>query len=123
MSYQNVKDSRRRLKERLLYVMGSKCCICGYDKCNSALEFHHLDPNEKDFTLGANTNISFARANEEIKKCILVCANCHREIHEGLVNTYGLQCYSEKRANEVFKQLEDLKTKKLFYCKNCGKQI
>ena len=123
MSYQNVKDSRKRLKERLLYVMGNKCCVCGYNKCNSALEFHHLNPDEKDFTLGANANISFARANEEIKKCILVCANCHREIHEGLIDTHELQCYNEEKANEIFKQLEDLKTKKLFYCKNCGKQI
>ena len=80
-TYQNVKNSRQRLKARLVYIMGEKCCICGYNKCVTALEFHHINPQEKEFTLSTNANIGFEKAKEEIKKCILVCANCHREIH------------------------------------------
>ena len=67
MSYQAVKNSRHNLKRRLIYIMGSKCQICGYDKCQSALEFHHINPEQKDFHLGSNTNISFNKAKEEVK--------------------------------------------------------
>ena len=59
-----------------------KCEICGYDKCLGALDFHHLDPSQKDFTI-SNSNIykNLDKLKEEVNKCILVCANCHREIH------------------------------------------
>lgn len=124
MSYENVKNSRQRLKARLLYVAGEKCAICGYNKCSSALEFHHLNPNEKDFTLATNANIATVKALEEIKKCVLVCANCHREIHANLIDTsYLISSYSEERATEVLEELNDIKTKALYYCKDCGKLI
>lgn len=122
MSYQAVKNSRQNLKRRLIYIMGSKCQICGYDKCQSALEFHHINPKEKEFTLGYNTNTSFAKAKEEIKKCILVCANCHREIHEGLINNLQ-SSYNEERAEEIQKELDNFKSKTIHYCKGCGKII
>lgn len=122
MSYQYVKNSRHNLKRRLIYIMGSKCQICGYDKCQSALEFHHIDSQEKDFTLGANANIAFSKAKEEVKKCILVCANCHREIHEGLHD--NLQpSYDEDKAQEMELELKQLKTKEIHYCQQCGKII
>lgn len=123
MSYQNVKDYRQRLKDRLVYIMGDKCCICGYNKTNNALEFHHMDPTKKDFSLSQKSNISFARAKEEIKKCILVCANCHREIHAGLLNITDITCYDEKKAKEIEILVEQVKRKQIFYCKDCGKEI
>ena len=60
--------------------MGGKCEKCGYDKCAAAMDFHHKDPSKKEFTIGTK-NIGFKRLSEEIKKCILLCANCHRELH------------------------------------------
>ena len=122
MSYQAVKNSRHNLKRRLIYIMGSKCQICGYNKCQSALEFHHINPDQKDFHLGSNTNISFNKAKEEVKKCILVCSNCHREIHEGLINNLN-SSYDEKRAKEIQQELDNFKNKTIHYCKNCGKII
>jgi predicted HNH restriction endonuclease len=65
--------------------MGGKCVVCGYDRCSRALEFHHLNPNEKEFTIGFNKNMKFEKALNEAKKCKLVCSNCHREIHDGLI--------------------------------------
>lgn len=62
-----------------------KCCICGYARCKRALEFHHVEPHEKDFVIAAAYTVSFARLKRELEKCVLVCANCHREIHAGLV--------------------------------------
>lgn len=78
---------RKNLKQRALALFGNKCCICGYSRCSAALEFHHLDPTKKDFAL------SQAYANPkkweiivaELEKCILVCSNCHREIHQGIL--------------------------------------
>ena len=62
---------------------GGKCERCGYNKCIKALEFHHLDPSKKDFTI-SNDHFKLAEAVEESKKCILICANCHRELHDNL---------------------------------------
>lgn len=81
-NYDNVKTHRHKTKEELVKYKGGKCEICGYDKCLGALDFHHLDPFQKDFTI-SNSNIykNLDKLKEEVNKCILVCANCHREIH------------------------------------------
>ena len=80
--YDYVKDRRRKVKELLVNYKGGKCEICGYDKCLGALDFHHLDPNEKEFSISSsNIYKNIDKLKEEVDKCILVCANCHREIH------------------------------------------
>lgn len=69
-------------KYKVLKLKGSKCSICGYDKYIGALEFHHLDPNTKEIGLSQTVyGVSEETRNKELDKCILVCANCHREIH------------------------------------------
>lgn len=81
----NVVNWRKRLKVKAVEYKGGKCMYnnCGYNKCISALEFHHLNPNEKDFSLSERGNcVSWEKVKVELDKCILVCANCHREIHE-----------------------------------------
>jgi 5-methylcytosine-specific restriction endonuclease McrA len=77
---------RRREKIRLMAVSykGGCCQICGYRRCIEALEFHHLDPTQKDFGIShRGYTRSWARVKEEVEKCILLCANCHREVHAG----------------------------------------
>jgi DNA invertase Pin-like site-specific DNA recombinase len=76
----NVVEWRKRKKIELLEYKGGKCEKCGYNKCVDALEFHHIDPNEKDFTISGKS-WSFDRLKNEVDKCILLCSNCHREIH------------------------------------------
>ena len=71
------------IKIRLVDALGGKCVVCGYDKCRQALDFHHLDPKAKEYNV--NTIRSFEKALKEAKKCVLLCANCHREFHAGLV--------------------------------------
>lgn len=67
---------------------GDKCSVCGYDRCADALEFHHLDPSKKDFGISSKGYTrSWDKVKEELDKCILVCSNCHREIHSGLIKT------------------------------------
>lgn len=62
---------------------GGKCEKCGYDKYLGALDFHHLNPSQKDFTIG-NRDFKLKECIEESKKCIMLCANCHREIHANI---------------------------------------
>jgi DNA-binding CsgD family transcriptional regulator len=75
---------RKRLKERAVEYKGGMCECCGYDRAIEALEFHHKNPNDKDFH-PSGKSISWVRMKKEIDKCIMVCANCHREIHSGLI--------------------------------------
>lgn len=76
-----VVDWRKRTKIKLVEYKGGCCCKCGYDKSVNVLQFHHLDPSQKDFTIGGKS-LSYERLKLEVDKCILVCANCHIEIHE-----------------------------------------
>lgn len=80
----SVVDWRRRAKKKLVDYKGGCCKFCGYSKCVEALEFHHLDPLEKDFTISGKS-WSFERLKKEVDKCILVCGNCHTEIHAGIL--------------------------------------
>lgn len=74
---------RKDYASKLKIKEGGKCVRCGYDKCLSALDFHHKNPEEKDFGI-SDDNIKLKDAIEEVKKCILICSNCHRELHAGL---------------------------------------
>lgn len=80
-----VESWRKRKKKALVEYKGGKCQCCGYSKCIEALEFHHLDPNIKSFTISGKSK-SFNSLKSEVDKCILVCSNCHKEIHAGLIN-------------------------------------
>lgn len=83
----NVSDSKRitifrnAMKKEAVKKLGGKCIKCGYDRCLDALQFHHINPNEKEFTLGKNKSISWEKYWEEAQKCELLCANCHAEEH------------------------------------------
>ena len=79
---ESVMRSQRRKKQHAVNVFGGKCCICGYDKCIEALDFHHLNKAEKEEQPSKIIlRWAFEKAKKELDKCILVCANCHREIH------------------------------------------
>ena len=120
MSYQRVKNHRKKRKRDIIYIMGDKCCICGYNKCQSALELHHLKPEEKDFTIGQTLNKDLKVILKELQKCVLVCANCHREIHSDLIEPLNNTSFIQSRANEILAQKNKLITHQVFYCKNCG---
>lgn len=118
-SYDYVKKNRTKRKEEMLYVMGGSCQICGYDKCNSALEFHHINMEDKEMAFNMAKNYSWETISEELKKCILVCANCHREIHAGMITTPLTSSFDEEKAAEITGKVEQLKHHN-YYCKYCG---
>ncbi len=82
---QAVKKRRIKLRKMARDYKGGKCEICLYDKCDRALSFHHINPETKSFGLSdKGLTRSWDTIKKEIDKCILVCANCHMEIHEGI---------------------------------------
>lgn len=76
-----AKQRRQALKERAIAYLGGACRQCGYDKCPAAFDFHHLDATTKDFEI--SSVMSWERLQPELDKCVLLCATCHREAHDG----------------------------------------
>ena len=74
------------VKKQCVAYKGGKCSVCGYKACLGALEFHHINPQDKKTRTGREAG-NFLRSKftdkteKELDKCVLVCANCHREIH------------------------------------------
>jgi len=114
---ESVKRWRKSTKSRIVEAFGGKCGVCGYNKCQEALELHHLDPEKKHFSLGS------IRANpknwdyivNEIRKCVMICSNCHRELHNNLIKlddnivkfNEDFSCFKTVKASEKIKSLTD----------------
>ena len=79
---------RRSMKKQAIKLLGGKCVLCGYDRFIDALEFHHEIHNEKEFKLGSGNTMSWKDYKTEALKCILVCSNCHKEIHSKIGYIY-----------------------------------
>jgi hypothetical protein len=78
----NTVAKKRNWKVEVIELMGGKCVKCGYDKCVAALEFHHPDPTKKDqenWRAIRNRGKDYLR--EQTKECIILCSNCHKELH------------------------------------------
>lgn len=80
-----VTRRRRKVKATLVEEAGGCCAICGYNRCPSALAFHHLDPIHKRLEVNARgVAVAIATLREEVRKCTLLCANCHAEVESGI---------------------------------------
>ena len=81
-----VTKRRRKVKEMAKEYLGGRCIACGYDRCLEALDVHHVDESTKRFGIAAK---GYTRSWDVIRKelgmCVLLCANCHREHHAGIL--------------------------------------
>jgi hypothetical protein len=108
----SVMNWRNRTKLKLIEYKGGKCCKCGYSKpIYNAYDFHHRDPNIKDFSISGKS-WSYEKLKLEVDKCDLVCKNCHAEIHFCLTE--------EKRALRLKLKRKLLENK---ICLGCGKSF
>ncbi len=107
---------RISVKEELVKYKGSKCEVCGYNRCMRALTFHHINPNEKDFNISGSHCRKLKTLKKEVDKCQLLCHNCHNEIHEKLDLTTS-QLYLQRY--EYYKK----KQKNVFVCQTCGSAL
>ncbi len=81
-----VAKRRRKVKEMGIAFLGGSCRFCGYNRCQEALDFHHRDSSQKNFGIAAKGYTrSWEKIRAELEKCVLVCANCHRELHAGVL--------------------------------------
>ena len=117
-SLKRTTERRKERKEILVKGFGGKCQICGYNKCITALEFHHINPELKDINF-YTTNYSWEKIINECKNCICVCANCHREIHHGdIIFDTSKQYFNE----DLIKDYDPTNLKKYYdVCPVCGK--
>ncbi len=88
-TFTRLKNRRKKLKLLGVEYLGGKCKICGYNRCVAALDFHHINPKEKEFSISSRS-VSEKRLYLELDKCILLCSNCHREIHNGYRDVFPL---------------------------------
>jgi len=85
------------------------CEMCGYNKCDSALQFHHENEDEKIFAISKLkkkdiTSIEEIRKDiiNELNKCIVLCANCHNEYHTDMN-------FFDEYHDEIYEKLNNLK--------------
>jgi hypothetical protein len=81
-SYKRRQIATQKFREQLKQEAGGCCKICGYNKCLSALDFHHNNDDKTEMVSRLIRLKGFEAARQEAKKCILICANCHRELHD-----------------------------------------
>lgn len=117
MGAKNVTAARQKRKQELVYIMGGKCVLCGYDKCIAALEFHHIDKSQKERQLSSGSCHSWEEDVQEAKKCALVCSNCHKEIEYFKLNVETT--FDEEKYKEITAQKETT----INHCKKCGVEI
>lgn len=80
-----VAKRRKKIRKMAIEYKGGECVLCSYKKCIQALEFHHIVNTGKDFGISdKGYTRSWEKVKREIDKCVLVCANCHRELHVGV---------------------------------------
>ena len=80
-----VRKRRKKIRQMAIEYKGGKCQICGYNSCPEAMEFHHQNSSEKNFGISnKGYTRSWENVKKELEKCVMLCANCHREVHTGL---------------------------------------
>lgn len=84
-SVKAAKLQKRDFKQKALEYKGGKCSLCGYNKCPTALEFHHVNPKEKEISVSQYSKFD-EKLRLELDKCELLCSNCHREVHYYMKN-------------------------------------
>ena len=83
---QAVSKRRKKIRKMAVKYKGGKCIFCGYSKYVGALDFHHAENDGTNFGISAKGYTrSWERVRRELDKCIIVCANCHRELHAGIL--------------------------------------
>ena len=76
---------RQDKKGKWLNSLKTPCIICGESE-PYCIDFHHINPDDKKFTIGASRGLSESRIKQEIAKCVCLCSNCHRKVHAGKIN-------------------------------------
>lgn len=82
-----AKQERNQRKRLMATEKGGKCAKCGYSKNYAALVFHHKDPTIKNSTITEMIRINSGKLKAELSNCLLLCSNCHCELHSSSPNS------------------------------------
>lgn len=107
-----IKTKNTRRKKQCVSLLGGCCQACGYKKSLEALEFHHLDPSTKKFGIAGKLMYKWDSLFAEVKKCALLCANCHREFHAGLIDLDPLSLQYGRKDSDVLSHTPEILRKK-----------
>lgn len=116
---------RNKIKNKLVLIAGGCCELCGYNRCIQALEFHHFNPKDKNFGISQMNGVkNFITLLEEIKKCCLLCSNCHQEVESGYssIKEENRNDYLILIELEIQKYKESKELKKID-CPICGNEF
>jgi len=121
-SYDRQKERANFRKAELVRLLGGECSKCGYHENYSALEFHHVEPSKKSFQLDARhiANTSKELLMEEVGKCVLLCSNCHKEVHHPDLSTSLVDKWTLNAGNEIRTIHKEKKKSK---CPICGEMF
>lgn len=117
---------KRRKKEEAIKAFGGKCQLCGYNKCMGAMDFHHIMGEKKVDPSFAIIQWKWDRVKEELDKCILLCSNCHREIHYNQTLSHELLKLKRpwfQKECPLCKQKFDSKNPEQIYCSSPCQRI
>lgn len=125
----NKKFWREQIKHRAILALGNKCTLCGNSFEDCCYDFHHMNPQEKDFTItqiNMNGAKSWLLIRDELKKCALVCSNCHRLIHNGYATIENHQYFNNEYYDwdlTNYTRIDHNTLKPVdSICPNCGQQ-
>jgi len=113
---EDIKRWYKNMKKNIVFGFGGKCCVCGYDKCQDAFDLHHLDPKQKSFNISGFKIKNKQKIYDECEKCVMLCANCHREFHAGIVEIKNPIRFDITKIPVVEKVI------KIVNCEVCGKE-
>lgn len=131
MDYSNERKRfwRKTIKRRIVESFGNKCFCCGGTFEDCCYDVHHINPEEKEMTLSSgnfNGAKSWIKIRDELKKCVLVCANCHRLIHANIIDNpttsnFNMDFYEWDltRYKQVDKELKPIDANRSLICPEC----
>lgn len=114
----SVSEARRRTKAKAVEYKGGKCEVCGYSKSQAAMDFHHVDPTQKDLAIGSGNPRQWEVIRVELDKCRLLCSNCHREEHDRL-----RQEHRTEQARAAREEVSERKDQEQRSCTRCGELV
>jgi hypothetical protein len=92
--YQRVKEWRKNTKQKLFEGFGECCGECGVKDHPTIYDFHHVNPDEKEFSFSGKI-ASWETLLKEVEKCVMLCAPCHRKLHAGVLTLTKFNYFNE----------------------------
>lgn len=115
---EKVLSWRQRTKQRMVDAFSGSCGICKYDFYNGALEFHHLESDNKEQGIAKMivNPAAWSKIVKELRKCVCLCSRCHKEVHAGVT----LLPVNIPRFEESFSEYRKVFEKEMDKCPVCG---